>query len=149
MTTASRVRRIRRDIHRDRARRNLHLETLEDRRVMAVMIDTFDDVVADDGYTSLREAISLVSNDGVSDAIVLPHAIEGVEGTYALSLGELAIDDADALTIQSDGGPATIDAQGLSRVFSIAVGSDVTLTGLVMTRGYSPEPAAASSIWVR
>ena len=77
MTTASRVRRIRRDIHRDRARRNLHLETLEDRRVMAVMIDTFDDVVADDGYTSLREAISLVSNDGVSDSIVLPHDDRG------------------------------------------------------------------------
>ncbi|MFO0892784.1 MAG: hypothetical protein U0790_27040 [Isosphaeraceae bacterium] len=98
---------------------------------------TLDHVVAPDGFTSLREAIALADDDGAEDTIVLPHAIGGVVGTYTLVLGELAVDDADALTIESDGGTATIDALGASRVFSIAAGSDVTLRGLVITGGYS------------
>ena len=138
MGTAQLLRRFRRRSRHQRTTRSLLLEPLESRRVLAIIVNTFEDlVVADDGLTSLREAISQADDNGVEDTIVLPHAIEGVEGTYALALSELAINDADALTIESADGPATIDAQGTSRVFSIAAGSNVTLNGLVITGGYS------------
>ena len=79
-----------------------------------------------------------------ADTIVLPHEIGSVEGTYSLTLGELAINDSDPLLIQSDGGPATIDAQGSSRDLSIAAGSAVTLQGLVITGGSAPDPSTGS-----
>ncbi len=137
MKTARRLRRFHRTLRQHRVSRNLRLEPLESRQLLALLVDTFADLVADDGHTSLREAISLADDNGVPDTIVLPHAIDGVEGTYTLTLGELSIDDADALTIESAGGLATIDAQGASRVFSISAGSNVTLDGLVITGGYS------------
>ena len=137
--TARLLRRSRRRLLHHRARRNLRLEPLESRQLLAILVDTFEDVVADDGLTSLREAISQSDNNGAEDTIVLPHAIDSIEGTYTLTLGELLIDDADALTIKSADSLATIDAQGASRVFSIAAGSDVTLSGLVITGGYSAE----------
>jgi hypothetical protein len=91
-------------------------------------VNTFDDVLdPDDGLTSLREAIAQVADDGMVDTISLP------TGTYPLALGELLIEDTDALTIAATGGPATIDALGASRVFHIAAGSDVTLDSLVIT----------------
>jgi hypothetical protein len=119
----------------------LTLERLEDRTVPATIpVNTFADVVdANDGLTSLREAITLAADATThagDDAIVLPHEIGGVAGTYALSLGELAIDDATGkLTIMSDGGPATIDAQGASGVFEVFAGSEVVFQGLTITGG--------------
>ena len=113
---------------------------MESRTLLSILVDTFDDVVSvTDGVTSLREAIAQAAGDPGADTIIVPRSIGGVEGTYALSLGELAIDDAGPLTIQSQDGPATLDAQGASRVFSVAAGSDVTLEGLVITGGYSPD----------
>ena len=106
-------------------------ELMESRTLLSIMVNTFDDAVVVDDFTSLREAITQAAATAGADSIDLP------AGTYALTLGELAIDDVDALTIHSDGGPATVDAQGASRVFSISAGSDVTLQGLVITGGYS------------
>jgi CSLREA domain-containing protein len=89
---------------------------MESRTLPSIMVDTFADTVdANDGFTSLREAIAQAD----ADTIVLPHQIGGVEGTYTLSLGVLSIADAGPLAIQSDGGPATIDARGSSQVFSM------------------------------
>ena len=100
-------------LRQHRANRNLSLEPLESRKLLAITtVNTFEDLVAADDYTSLREAISLAHNNGRQDTIVLPHAILDVEGTYALRAVSWSIDDADALTIESDGGPATIDALG-------------------------------------
>src|SRR4051794_5120568 len=85
-------------------RRRPVVELMESRTLLSIMVGTFDDVVdSGDGFTSLREAIAMADDNGVTDTIVLPHEIGGIEGTYALTLGELAIDDADPLTIQSDG----------------------------------------------
>src|SRR5262249_28664471 len=101
------------------------LEWLEDRVTPATIpVTTFADVVdPNDGLTSLREALALAADAAThagADTIVLPHAISGVAGTYALSRGQLAIRDATGkLTIRSDGGPATIDARGHSRVFEV------------------------------
>ncbi len=117
---------------------------MESRTLLSIMVSTFDDTVAADGVTSLREAIAQAAANPGADAIVLPRSIGSVEGTYALALGELAIDDGDPLTIESDGGLATIDAQGASRVFSIAAGSDVALQGLVITGGSLPDPDTGS-----
>ncbi len=134
MTTSRLLQRSRRTLRHHRARRNLLLEPLESRRVLATIpVTTFEDVVVADEFTSLREAITQADDNGEADTIVLP------QGTYTLALGELVIDDAGALEIASNGEQATIDAQDASRVFWIKAGSDVTLNGLVITGGYSAE----------
>ncbi|HVK08687.1 MAG TPA: right-handed parallel beta-helix repeat-containing protein [Gemmataceae bacterium] len=117
------------------------VEWLEDRLTPATtVVDTFVDVVADDGMTSLREAIALAADPAThagDDTVVLPNEIGGVAGTYALSLGQLLIDDATGrLSIQSEGGPVTIDARGASSVFFIS-GGEVALQGLTITGGFN------------
>jgi CSLREA domain-containing protein len=117
------------------------LERLEDRTVPAtILVNTFADLVdPNDGLTSLREAIVLAADPAThagDDTIVLPHEIGGVARTYALSLGQLVIDDATGkLTILSDGGSATIDAQKASRVSFVSPGSEVEFQGLTITGG--------------
>ena len=130
--------RIRRRLRNQRTGRRLQLEALESRQVLSnIPVDTFSDVVdPNDDVTSLREAIAQADATSEADTIAVP------AGTYQLDsgFGELAIDDSFAVTIQSTGGPATIDAVGLSRVFSIAAGSNVTFEGLVITGGAATEP---------
>ena len=79
MKTPRHLQRSRRTLRHDRARRNLRLEPLESRRVLATIpVNTFEDVVDDqDGLTSLREAISLADDDGVEDTIFLPATSRG------------------------------------------------------------------------
>ena len=137
----STLRRARARARAVRGGRRLDVELLECRQLLSIAVDTFDDVVdPGDGLTSLREAISQAAGDPGPDDIVLPHEIGGAEGTYTLALGALAIDDTDPLTIESDGGPATVNAQGASQVFTVAAGSVVTLEGLVITGGSALTP---------
>ena len=112
-------------------RRRPRLECLERRTLLTILVDTFDDVVGDDGVTSLREAIDLAASNAGADTIELP------AGTYPLDLGVLAIDDPSGpLTIRPEaGGTATIDGQLLSGVFFVAAGSEVTLEGLEVING--------------
>src|SRR4051795_184996 len=69
-------------------------ELMESRTLLSItVVDTFDDVVnTADGHLSLREAITQAAATPGDDPIVLPHEIDSVVGTYALALGELAID---------------------------------------------------------
>jgi len=127
----------------------IFVEGLESRRLLSISVSTFDDVVdASDGVISLREAVALAAQTPGADVVVAPHEIGGVEGVYALELGQLTIDDADPLTIRSDGGTAVIDAQSASRVFEVAAGSDVVLDGLTITGGYEPDPNTGSGAGV-
>jgi predicted outer membrane repeat protein len=125
--------RIRRRFRNHRAGRRLQLEALECRQVLSnIPVTTFADVVdPNDNVTSLREAIAEAAANSEADTIDVP------AGTYQLEsgIGELAIDDLYAVTIQSTGGPATIDALGGSRVFSVAAGNNVSLDGLTITGG--------------
>ena len=64
------------------------LEALEDRcQPSAVRVTTTLDAVADDGQTSLREALAAAALDPGPSLIKLP------PGAYPLSLGSLVIDD--------------------------------------------------------
>src|SRR5262249_48096203 len=88
-----------------RRRRRPFLDVMEIRTLLSITVDTFDDVVdSGDGFTSLREAIAQAESALSDETILVP------AGTYSLSLGELGINDSYSLTIQSDGGLATIDA---------------------------------------
>jgi hypothetical protein len=113
------------------------LESLEDRRLLAtVTVDTFNDVVANDGQTSLREAIAEVAGLAGDDTIELP------AGAYPLALGQLTINDASgSVTIEAVGGTATIDGGFVSRVLEVTAASDVTLTGLTITGGFADSGA--------
>ena len=115
---------------RARAHLRLRFELLEDRAMLAMIaVDTFADVVANDGQTSLREAITQAAATAGDDTIELP------AGTYPLALGQLAINDASgSVTIEASGGTATIDARGASRVLEVFGGS-VALEGLSITGG--------------
>src|SRR5262249_20356751 len=108
------------------------LEALEDRTVPAnIMVNTFADVVAADGLTSLREAIAQAATSPGADTIKLP------AGEYDLNLGQLTINDASgAVTIKGIDGVATIDAQGASRVIEIAAVSTAAFRDLTLTGGH-------------
>lgn len=113
------------------------IEGLEARVLLSgspIVVDTFGDVVDEfDGYTSLREAITLAAAvDSGDDVIHLP------TGNYALTNGQLTINDTSGnLSILGLDGLATLDAQGDSRVLEILTGSNVQLTQLGITGGYS------------
>ncbi len=106
----------------------------------SLIVTTLDDVVDSlDGETSLREALAF-AEDG--DTITFDASLSG--GTITLDGDELAITQ-DDLTIDGDidddgVGDITVDADGASRVFSIASGieadfNDVEFIGLTITGG--------------
>lgn len=131
-----------RPTRRGLSRTRLGVVGLEDRTVPApIKVTTFLDVIADDGQTSLREAITQAATVAGDDSIQLP------AGEHDLSLGQLAIDDASGtLTIKGVDGIATIDAQGASRVVTIATGSTAVFRDLTLTGGNAIlQPGSAKS----
>ncbi|MCI0462715.1 MAG: hypothetical protein L0Z62_37680, partial [Gemmataceae bacterium] len=121
----------------------LTVEVLEDRSVPS----TFSvHNLADSGSGSLREAILLANaNPGVDRISFAP----GVQGTIALTSGELSI--TDDLTITGPGADrVAVSGNDASRVFHIAnTGSDVTeveLSGLTITRGRAAGPSLVTPL---
>jgi CSLREA domain-containing protein len=114
----------------------------------SITVTTTADTVADDGQTSLREAISAANDDSGSTTITL------AASTYEISLGCGGDEDANAggdLDITTIGtvvlqGPsaasrATITLGGScssERLIDVTLGSTVTLRNLVLTGGRAP-----------
>ena len=134
--------------HRQACYRRLSAESLEDRRMLAIMVDTLVDEADGsilDGDVSLRDAIALAPS---GETIEFDAALDG--GTIPLTLGELAI--TNALTIDGTALSAglTIDAGEQSRIFNIDDGGiandfDVTIAGLTLTGGQTTGDNTSSS----
>ncbi|TWU66199.1 CHRD domain-containing protein [Crateriforma conspicua] len=134
---------------RRRKVRRSRLEPLEARRVLTgYIVDTVDDVVAADGFVSLREAIQAAnSNSAVNEAAAgQVGATAGIDtisfspsigdATISLTDGELSLTDSVAIE-PSFGQSIQIDAQGGSRLFSITDAGPVRLSGLTLTGGFA------------
>jgi CSLREA domain-containing protein len=118
----------RKTAHRPR----LTLEGLEDRCVPAILVNTLaDEVSADDGLTSLREAITQARTQPGADTIAFA---DGVSGPINLTQGVLMLNDPDGVAINGTG-VVTLDAGQRSRVFTVARGTTATLEGLTLTHG--------------
>ena len=124
-------------------RRRLTFETLEDRRLLAITVDTLSDVVnAGDGLTSLREAITLSNASAGADTITFT-----VAGTIALVdqlptiTDALTIAGANQITLNAGGGTNNTIGNGDGfRIFNIDDGNSgsqiaVTISGLTLTGG--------------
>lgn len=134
--------------------RRLHVERLEDRRLLALLtvdspLDNFIPAApTTDGVITLREAILAANTDtpvgdapagSGADTILFDNSLSGQK----ITLGGTELQITDALTI--DAGPlaenVTIDANQQSRVFNIDDPSsttedfDVTLASLTLTNG--------------
>ena len=115
--------------------RRLRIEPLEDRRLLSITVNTNLDVVdANDGLTTLREAISTANATTGAEVIEFDFDHDGPATIY-LTNGELEI--TDQLTIDGvDANSLTIDAQQQSRILNIAaISGDVTIRGLTLTGG--------------
>ena len=109
------------------------LEAFEDR----VLPSTYTVAnLFDHGAGSLRAAI--LSGD---DTIDFAH---GLHGTITLTSGELLI--TNSVTINGPGADKmSVSGNNASRVFEIAAGLNVTISGLTITRRVRPRPGRAAS----
>ncbi len=145
---------ISRNKNKRRRKRNqqpLAFEILEPRHLLATIIvnSTVDDASgAADGLISLREAViaantnadfgDAVAGDINGDIIQFDSSLLG--STYTLTEGEIQITD-DVL-IQGGQSGITIDAQGSSRIFNIAVTETVGIGKLILTGGQADNGGA-------
>ncbi len=124
--------------------RRLHVETLEDRRMLAVItVDSLLDNAFPDGGITLREAILAANtNTAVGDAPAGDVGADTIEFAAALSgqtinlAAELQITEALTIDARALAANVTIDANNASRIFNItATTGDFTLAGLTLTGG--------------
>jgi Carbohydrate binding module (family 6) len=118
----------------NRSARAHMLETLELRRLLSatIIVNTNQDSVADDGLTSLREAIQ-IANPG--DTIDI-----GNLGTTINLSSELTL--TKNVTIQGHGGATQISGQGFTRVFTINSGVTATLSSFGINGGFAEQGGA-------
>ena len=95
-----------------------------------LVVTTLADIQANDGVTSLREAVDAANRDGKDSPITF-----AVSGTITLTGGELTLVNDGKVSITGPAAGVTIVGDGKSRVFNIASGADATLSGLNITGG--------------
>ena len=101
---------------------------MEDRTLLSTLTVTNNN---DSGSGSLRAAIAAAAS---GDTIKFASSLKGQ--TITLTTGELDI--TTSLTIDGPGwGLLTVSGDGASRVFEIAAGLNVTISGLTITDGYA------------
>ena len=124
--------------------RRLHIEPLEDRRMLAVItVDSLADNMVVDGSITLREAIQAANTDASVDGSVAGSGADTIDFSAALSgltitLGGSELEITETLTIDATALAAgvTIDADELSRIFNItATTGDFAIAGLTLTGG--------------
>ncbi len=106
-----------------------------------ITVDTLQDP-GGAGECSLRSAVQAVydqtavygcsAGDGINDQIVFE---SGLTGTLALNDGQIHL-DASVSIVGPGSENLTIDAQSASRVFVVANGANVGLSGVTLTEGY-------------
>ncbi len=132
-----------REIRLHPTRRPLRLEALEDRRLLSAapyVVDSLEDVVAEDGVVTLREAIEAANtNTVVGDAHagsaeetdVITFAPELLGGTIALEKRHFAI--AESIAIRGPGADAlTIDASDSAFGFFMIDAGEVSISGVTI-----------------
>lgn len=131
--------------------RQLRVEQLEDRRLLAVLTvqNNLDDTLANlagDGELSLREAIEIANNPGtVIDGFVSNDVADEIVFNEGLPVNAISLNDRDleiteSLSIDAStlAVPITIDARNRSRVLHFsAMSGDLSLKNLIITGGYS------------
>lgn len=117
------------------------VEALESRQLLTtITVTTLADTIdAQDGVTSLREALETANSTPAADTIEF---FIGLNGSINLTNGELLI--SSPVTIHGNGvGQTVIDAQKTSRVISIADSAgNVTFEGLTITGGGTDQNGA-------
>jgi CSLREA domain-containing protein len=105
------------------------------------------DGVCDASNCTLREAIAAANANGESDTITFDLDADDREILLGGTRLEIANDAADPdLTIDGAGAPdVTVDGGGNSQVFSVHVGANATLRGLVITGGITIDPDGTNS----
>ncbi len=124
--------------------RRLLGEQLEARRVLAsYTVDTANDIVAEDGMLSLREAIQAANMNAVINADTVaggagPGTIDTITfaaGLSTLTLGsELSITDSLRISL-GDASEITIRGNNAARIFSIDANPDATIFNTVSIEG--------------
>ena len=100
--------------------------------VPSTIVTTLSDIVdPNDGFISLREAIEYAGTNNLGRMVTFTSSL--LNGTIILNGSELYLDK--NITIDATGTSITIDADQKSRVFNIASGATVALTGLTITNG--------------
>ena len=117
--------------------RSLRLEPLEDRSLLSVVtVNTVSDVVvADDGLTSLREAVDYANATAGDDTIAFDASLAGQ--TITLTSGQLDLTDTTGKTtivgLGSD--QLTVSGNNASRVFHVGASAIADISGLTITQG--------------
>ena len=141
-----------------RAGKRPSFEHLEPRLMLSgteYVVDTLADVVASDGFVTLREALeaantntavttdvlagSAVEADGITFDMVALQAEAGVGNLPVITLGGTQLTISDDLELAGPGAEMlTIDAAGHSRVIQLTGSeTDATLFGLTLTGGFA------------